>query len=261
MIFHYPKNITLKSIVAFMDLFNNIQIAKWDEHGNITRILRVPISFASKEKILAILENPALLFDVNLAEGTPTKVEFNLLLPRMAVSLNGITYDPARKINKLHKFVNKDGTQFLYMPVPYNLSLSLHIMSKTLFDTFQIVEQILPFFSPEYTVDIKFLGDEFPSESVPIVLESVNFDVPVDFGPEDQRIILAQLDFTMKINYHFFKMDAKKILKVITNVIDMDTIKKFLTYTVIAKNPEPIYPPEQRDKEPKEEIIEDYDNE
>lgn len=239
-----------------MDLFNNIQIAKWDEHGNITRIFRVPINFASREKILAILENPALLEPLNLQEGTPMEVNLNLILPRIAVSLNGISYDSSRKVNKLNKFYDKEGHQYLYMPVPYNIEISMFIISKTIYDLFQIIEQILPFFSPEYTIDIKFLGDEFPSESVPIVLTGVNLDIPPELGPEEERIINAELNFIMKVNYHFFKLDAKKILKIDTNFLDLDTYKKFETYRLKALNTEPLYPKEERDKEPvKEEII------
>ena len=261
MIFHYPKNITLKSIVAFMDLFNNIQIAKWDEHGNITRIFRVPINFASREKLLAVLENPALIEPINIQQGTPMELSLNLILPRMAVSLQGITYDPTRKVNKLNKFYNKDGTEFLYIPVPYNIQLSLFIISKTIYDLFQILEQIIPFFSPEYVIDIKFLGDEFPSDSVPIVLESINFDFPSDIGPEEERIINAELSFVMKVNYHFFKMDAHKVLGISTNFIDFETLKKFETYQLRALNPQPLYPKEEREKEPKEEEIINWDEE
>lgn len=259
MVFHYPKNITLKALVAFMDLFNNIQIAKWDAHGNITRIFKVPINFASREKLLSTIENIAHRDDINLAEGTPFPVEVDLILPRIAVSLVGLSYDPSRKLIKTRKFYDKEGREFLWMPVPYNLELNMTIISKTIFDLFQILEQILPFFSPEYSIDIKMLGDDFPSESVPVVLNGVSLDIPSDLSPQDDRIITAELSFVMKIYYHYFKLDAKKILKIDTNIYDMDTYKRFLKYTIQAVNEQPLYPPDERDKEPKIEEITDED--
>ena len=62
-------------------------------------------------------------------------------------------------INRVQKFKKVKGTtekqlDTQYMPVPYNLDFELYILAKNQDDGLQIVEQILPYFQPEYNVTI-----------------------------------------------------------------------------------------------------------
>jgi hypothetical protein len=114
--------------------------------------------------------------------------------------MNGIMYDPMRKLTKMQQVsASSAGTQ--YTPSPWNLDVDIYVISKTLDDNFQIMEQIIPYFSPELSLNINlYPGQE--SESVPIVMNGVTTDIPIDIAENDDRLYVTNFNFTVKANYY-----------------------------------------------------------
>ena len=145
----YHKQIR-NTVIAFGTIFNNINIKRTDSSGNPLQTIRVPLSYAPKEKFLARLDQQASL------TGDDSSVA--ITLPRMSFDITGYSYDPPRKLNKNHKLsnvtTNSDTTKLntQYSPVPYDVSISLNVFTANSDDGLQIVEQILPYFQPDYTV-------------------------------------------------------------------------------------------------------------
>jgi len=209
----YFYNETIKRCVSvFGTMFNNIQFKKVKADGTVLTSPIVPISYGPKQKFLdRIAEEP------NLSDSNRSAIS----LPRMAFELTGFEYDVARQQNKLiraHKSVYEaDGKRgFQYQPAPYNLNFTLSILTKNMNDALQIVEQILPYFQPEYTVTMKMVDSMPDNRDVPIILNSVSFSDEYEGGFDDRRIIEYTLDFTMK-TYFFGPVYTGNLIK---NVIE-----------------------------------------
>lgn len=186
-----------KSVALFGVLFNNIHILRKDAAGDGISTIKVPLAYAPKRKYMErLLENPNL--------DTDSKV--SIKLPRMSFEITSITYDSTRQLTKTNsQYVvgtNTTRTKF-YSPAPYNIGFELNIYAKSHDDALQVVEQILPFFSPQYTISIKPV-DEYPSivEDVPITLNAVSFTDDYEGSIEARRSIVYTLDFEMKVNFY-----------------------------------------------------------
>ena len=214
----YFYNETIKrSISIFGTLFNNIYTKKVKSDGTVLSQNLVPISYGPKQKFLQRLaEEP------NLSDNNRTA----LSLPRLSFVISGFEYDATRQQNKIIRNqkaqLETDSTQrgYQYQPAPYNLTFDLSVLAKNSVDALQIVEQILPYFQPEYTVTMKMVDDMSEVRDVPIVLNSVNMDDQFDGSFEERRVIEYTLSFTMKI-YFFGPIYTGKIIK---NVIERDYI-------------------------------------
>ncbi len=209
----YFYNETIKRCVSvFGTMFNNIQFKKVKADGTVLTSPIVPISYGPKQKFLDRIAEETNLSDSNRSA---------ISLPRMAFELTGFEYDVARQQNKLiraHKSVYEaDGKRgFQYQPAPYNLNFTLSILTKNMNDALQIVEQILPYFQPEYTVTMKMVDSMPDNRDVPIILNSVSFSDEYEGGFDDRRIIEYTLDFTMK-TYFFGPVYTGNLIK---NVIE-----------------------------------------
>ena len=205
----YFYNETIKRCVSvFGTMFNNIQYKKVKSDGTVLTSPIVPLSYGPKQKFLdRIAEEP------NLSDKNRSAIS----LPRMAFELTGFEYDVQRQQNKLHRTIKSasesDGSRgFQYAPAPYNLNFTLSILTKNMNDALQIVEQILPYFQPEYTVTMKMVDSMSENRDVPIVLNSVSFQDDYEGSFEDRRIIEYTLDFTMK-TYFFGPVYTGNIIK------------------------------------------------
>lgn len=187
--------ITRKIIVGFGTLFSNIKIERKDV-GNLQRqVIAIPISYAPKEKWLVRIEQ-----DTTLENHTYTS------LPRMSFEITGMNYDSTRKTNRMNYISCADGTsdtiKKIYAPVPWNIDVSLYVLTKTQEDAFQIIEQILPYFSPEYTLSIKAVPEQNIIVDVPIILESVSVQDDYDGDFTQRRFVTYTLNFTLKTNLY-----------------------------------------------------------
>jgi hypothetical protein len=189
---HYYHRIIRKLVVAFGSIFNNMRLVRYDSSTNpATEIERinVPLMYSSKEKFyMRIANSPDLLNPVNLT------------LPRMAFEMNGISYDPLRKIsNFADQFAEGApvGLKKVRM-TPYNFDFNLYAFVRNTEDGAQIIEQILPYFTPDYTVTLDFVGIEDFKMDVPIVFNSISYDDSHEGDPEATRSIVWTLNFTAK---------------------------------------------------------------
>ena len=135
---YFYNEILRRTIISFGTLFNGLTIKTTNADDDVVNITRVPLAYGPTQKFLARLEQQA---DLNKATA--------MTLPRMSFEFTGLTYDPARKVSTVQQFVVKDPddeseSKKAYMPVPYNMSFELAIMTKLNDDALQIVEQILP---------------------------------------------------------------------------------------------------------------------
>lgn len=181
-----------KTIVAFGTLFSNIFIDRksgGSVDGTTIQRLQIPIAYAPKEKWLVRIES-----DPTLQNQTYTT------LPRMSFEITGYSYDSTRKTNKNNYITCGDanGVTRMFAPVPYNVSISLYVLTKTQEDGLQIVEQILPFFCPEFTMSLKMIPEANVILDVPIVLNSMNVVDEYDGDFQTRRFITHTLDFTVK---------------------------------------------------------------
>ena len=145
----------------------------------------------------------------------------------------------------------------VYNPAPYNLEVEMTILTKTMDDGFQIVEQILPMFTPSLSIDIQYI-ENFPSESIPIILNAVVPDIPEEMGINDTRLITWILSFTIKVNYHLPRSPRKVITKITENFWELEFIDKFKTYEMTANSMTPTTTIEERNLEPTTDVITDY---
>jgi hypothetical protein len=191
----YYHGIIRKCIVGFGTLFSDIYIDRKQGDsvtGTTVQRLQIPLAYAPKEKwIVRLDEDPSLENHVYTT------------LPRMSFEIIGYNYDPQRKVNRMNQLKCGDGTgtvSTMYTPVPYNLDLSLYILTKTQEDGLQIIEQILPTFTPEYTLTLNVVPDMNVKIDVPIVLNSVSVQDDYDGDFQNRRFVTHTLNFQMKMN-------------------------------------------------------------
>ena len=180
-----------KVVIGFGTLFNDIHITRKDSSGNVQQSMKVPLAFGPKQKFLVRLRE-----DPNIAKSVA------ITLPRIGFEIGAISYDPARKLNKIQK-VKKAGTSgnkvdTQYMPVPYNIDFELYAMSKNSDDALQIVEQILPYFQPEYTITINDIVQMSNKRDVPIILTGISYEDNYEGDFTERRAIIYTLSFTAK---------------------------------------------------------------
>lgn len=202
----FYHGIIRKSIVAFGRLFSDIYIdRKQGDSVNGTTIqrLQVPLAYAPKEKWLVRIEQ-----DPTLENNTYVS------LPRMSFEITGYSYDSSRKLNRMQKIECGDGSNtksFMYTPVPYNVEISLYVLTKTQEDSLQIIEQILPTFTPEYSLTVNAVPEMNVKVDVPIILNSVTVSDEYDGDFQTRRFVTHTLNFTLKTNL-FGPVSGKNVI-------------------------------------------------
>lgn len=197
---------TIKNyVIAFGSLFNDIHINRTDAAGTETMFMRVPLSYSSKDKMLA-----RVIADPNIDRPTA------IVLPRMSFQLMDLKYDGDRKLNTLgrsvYTTVDKEKNKYQYNPVPYNFNFKLNIYVKNAEDGTKIIEQILPFFTPDWTPTIKLIPEMNVVLDTPIILNAINSEDTYDQQFLQRRAIIWTLDFTLK-GFIFGPIKEKKIIK------------------------------------------------
>ena len=196
-----------KVVVAFGTIFNNINIVRKNNSGAVTQSMKVPLAYGPKQKFLTRLRE-----DPNLNK------KVALTLPRVGFEISGISYDPSRKLNSVQKVKktndSTDGKTLSsqFMPVPYNMDFELVVMAKQSDDALQIVEQILPFFQPDYTITLNDNSTMGTTRDVPIILSNVTYADEYEGSFEDRRVITYTLSFTAKF-YLYGPVTDQKVIK------------------------------------------------
>jgi len=217
--FGYFYNESMRRMtIAFGQLFNNIQIKRKDSNDSVIQSIRVPLAYAPKEKFLTRLDQQPDL----------DSREFAITLPRMSFEISTIEYDASRKLNRLQKFKKvKTGAEgktldFNYMPVPYNISYTLNVFTATAEGGLQIIEQILPYFQPDYTVTVNAIPGLDIKRDVPIVLNGVNYEDSYSGDYTTRRAVIYTLTFTAK-TYLFGPAQTQGVVKKVQADLYSDT--------------------------------------
>ena len=209
--------------IGFGQIFNNIQIKRKNDAGKVIQTIRVPLAYGPKEKFLVRLDQQSSL----------NNREFAITLPRMGFEISNIAYDPTRKLTRIQKFKRvksgKDGKvlDFNYTPVPYNISYNLYSFTASAEAGLQIIEQILPFFQPDFTVTINAIPTLDIKRDIPIILNSVNYEDTYSGDFTTRRAVIYTLNFTAK-TYLFGPSTSQKVIKTVQTdqYSDTDRVNK-----------------------------------
>tara|TARA_R110002167_G_scaffold133832_1_gene319097 strand:+ start:486 stop:1286 length:801 start_codon:yes stop_codon:yes gene_type:complete len=198
-----------KVIVSFGTVFNDIQLVRKDNSGSIIQSMKVPLAYGPREKFL-----------VRLREDADLTKQVAITLPRIGFEIKNLSYDSGRKLNRVQQFKKVKGSETKqldaqYMPVPYNLELELYVMAKQSDDALQIVEQILPYFQPDYTLTINDMADMGIKRDVPIVLNSIGYEDSYEGDFTSRRALIYTLSFTAKF-YLYGPVTSSKVIKTVT---------------------------------------------
>jgi hypothetical protein len=194
----FYHGVVRKCIIGFGRLFSNIYIDRKIEdpvNGVQAQRIHVPLSYAPKEKWLVRLDE-----DPTLENQTLTS------LPRLSFEIIAYTYDSLRKVNRMQfmkndaSSTNDNTTAMVRTPVPYNIDMSLYIVTKTQEDALQIIEQILPWFTPEYSMTINAVDDMGIKLDVPVVLNSVIVSDEFEGTFQQRRFVIHTINFQMKVS-------------------------------------------------------------
>lgn len=185
-----------KSVIAFGNLFNNIHIDRKDSSDNVVQTLKVPLSYAPRQKFLARIDS------------LPTAEErsIQVLLPRMAFEMTNISYDPSRRVSLvqqnrgINSTSNTLNTQ--YAPTPYNIEMFLYAYVKNQDDGLQIVEQILPYFNPDFNLTLNTIPALNIKNDMQIVLNTLNYEDQYEGDFVNRRAIIWTFNFTVKLNFY-----------------------------------------------------------
>ena len=178
-----------KMVVAFGSLFNNIEVRRTDSSDAVTEVVKIPLSYGPKDKMM-----------VRISQDPSLNPKVALTVPRMGFELTSMTYDGVRKLNTMGRNVKKGttGLKKQFNPVPYNWDFSLYVFVKNAEDGTQILEQILPFFTPDFTVTMTLVSGMTVKMDVPLVLNSVTSEDSYEGDFATRRSIIWTLSFMMK---------------------------------------------------------------
>jgi hypothetical protein len=207
---HFYNRTIRKIVVAFGTLFNDINIVRYTQAGVAKEIFKVPLSYGAKEKYLTLIAS-----DPNLTRSIAT------IVPRISFNLDSLSYDSNRKQVSTIRNFSKDTNTALktqYAPIPYNFEFSLSIYVRNTEDGTQILEQILPFFTPDFNVTVDFIPDMDQKYDMPIILNSVTSNVEYEGDMQTTRYITWDLTFTAKSYIWPPVKSGKMIRKANTNI-------------------------------------------
>ena len=225
---YFYNEILRRTIISFGTLFNAISVKQ--EGSDI----RIPLAYGPTQKFLARIEQSP---DLNKPMA--------ITLPRMSFEFTGLTYDPSRKVTTTQQFKVKDPNSNTdikksFMPVPYNMAFELSIYCKLNDDALQIIEQILPYFQPQYNLTVELVEQIKEKRDVPIVLENITIDDQYEGDFTQRRVLLYTLRFTAK-TYLFGPASSasKDIIKKSTVSLltgkDTTNTKREVTYSVTPR--------------------------
>jgi hypothetical protein len=183
-----------KYVSLFGTLFDEIFITKENPStGHLEQVVKVPVTYAAKEKMLTRVQQEP---DLNRGSATPT-------LPLISFEMTNITYDGSRKLittNRIVKSATSDpnNLKYQYNPVPYNFGFRLYVYVKNAEDGTKIIEQILPYFTPDFTVSVNLIPDMNVTMDIPIIMNSISQEDSYEGGFAERRAIVWTLDFTLK---------------------------------------------------------------
>ena len=206
-----------KYVIAFGNLFNDIIIQRLDLNGNRIQSILVPLAYGPKEKwLVRLVQDPNLDADVAIT------------LPRMGFEITGMSYASSRKLSSTLQNVRLRPSDFSrlntqFIPVPYDIDFQLSVFVKNADDGAQIIEQILPFFRPEFTTQVNLIPEMQIVVDTPIVLNGVTIEDTYEGDFDSRRALIYNLTFSVKAYLYGPISNSGIIQRAITNFVDTTT--------------------------------------
>jgi hypothetical protein len=201
----YYHGVIRKYIIMFGNMFNDIDVVRYNNAGTASQTIRVPIAYGPKEKFLVRLRT-----DPNLDR------DVAIQLPRLAFEITDMSYAPTRSLSKLQKNTaigsHGDSLRSQFTPVPYDINMSLYGMFANQEDAVQVVEQILPFFRPEWTNSVKLVSSMSDFYDIPTVMTGLSIEDTYEADFQSRRAIIYTFTFTVK-GYIFGPVSNKGVIK------------------------------------------------
>ena len=182
-----------KYVILTGTLFNNIRITRTNKDGAVTSLLKVPITYAPKDKMLArVIQDSGI--------DRPTAVA---PLPMISFEMGKMSYDRERKLPTTGRSAVKNSSdadkfKYQYNPVPYNIDFKVYIYAKNAEDGTKIIEQILPYFTPDWTTTVNLIPEMGITMDIPIILNNIGYNDTYDSSFKERRAIIWELDLTLK---------------------------------------------------------------
>jgi hypothetical protein len=238
---HFYNQRVRKSVAVFGSLFDNLYVVRTSGGSSYSQT-KVPLSYSPKRKFLERI--------AEMNNGEDSERQLAIKLPRMSFEILGINYDPTRQLPKTNNYkrsvpTDESKRKQYYIGVPYVIAFQLNIYGKTQDDALQIVEQIIPYFNPQYTVSMKpYDGVDDIVEDVPIILTAVSFSDDYEGDMAQRRTIVYTLDFEMKIGFYGpAPSDGSNVItQVDVNLFNMDAgiADSDLFLTALSITPDPL---------------------
>jgi hypothetical protein len=209
---HFYYEAIRKTVIAFGTLFNNIYIKHKNNEGDVVSTKKVPFAYGPTQKFLARLE-----------QSPDLSKPIQITTPRISMEIVGLSYDSQRKGNTMRGFIAKgeeNKPRKSYLPVPYNLNFELSIFTKLEDDMFQIVEQILPYFQPHYTITIIAVEEIQEKKDIKFTLDNISMTDNYEGNFEDRRALIWTLKFTAK-TYMFLPVSSDAVEASIINKVSI----------------------------------------
>ena len=223
-----------KAVVAFGNLFNGMYIDRQDGNGIIVQTIKVPFSYSPRQKFLARIET---ITDAD------TKKDIQVILPRMAFDMLSINYDPQRRVSYLQqsRTLEQSGSvaNRQYAASPYNVNMGLYFYVKNQDDGLQILEQILPYFNPDFNLSVNAVPELGIKNDLAVILDSISYEDLYEGDFQTRRSIIWTLNFTLKLNF-YGPISKQGIIKrvEVDYFRDRALSQKIQRYSVVGKGPD-----------------------
>ena len=202
-----------KAIIAFGTLFNNITIERKNKNKELVQSIRVPLSYVPKQKTIQRMTEVG-----DLENG---RAKYEITLPRIGFEITSLSYDASRKLIPMQtvRSISTDTSiRSAFVSTPYNLGISMSVFAKNQEDGLQIIEQILPYFNPDFNVTINEIPELGAKRDLQIILDGVTYNDEYT-GTYDERVTITwDLNFTIKMNFYGYVQNAEIIRKSIQSI-------------------------------------------
>lgn len=218
---HFYHGLLKKYTIVIGSLLDGVDVVRYNPDQTEGSRVRVPLSYSKKEKWVR-----RLMEEIGSLDRQPA-----ITLPRMAFEMTNMYFDASRQLSNKRYFAfisenSGDSKLKVMMPMAWNFDFKVYVAAKTQEDMLQIIEQIVPFFTPDYTVAIRGLKNPNIGFDIPITLNSVNMSDNAEGGFEERRVIMWELDFTLR-GYLFGPVKERGIIKTIdVKIMDYDELVK-----------------------------------
>jgi len=234
---HFYHKRVRTCVAVFGSMFDDIHVLRTDSNGKVLSQVKVPLSYAPKRSFLERLSE--------MENGESAERRVAVKLPRMSFEISSIAYDATRQLPKVNGFGSVISTETgskrkIYVGVPYTVGFSLSVYAKSQDDALQVVEQIIPYFAPQYTLTVKPFADEPDiKEDVPVILSGLDFADDYEGAIEQRRTIVYTLTFEMKVNFYGPENTGPIIREVNTNLNLIDDPED-TAGSIVNTTPDPI---------------------